>query len=129
VAAPPGHRIVMLDGGDFGSSIPTEWLDLGDQLPWDSGLEGEYMYGKNTIQKKRKLVIISPGGLGLAPESAAVGDKVWILAGSQVPFILRSLGQNRYSLVGEAYVHGIMHGEGMEGVDLRYLGIRCIKLV
>ena len=32
------------------------------------------------------------------------------------PFILRPKGEN-YQLVGECYVHGIMDGEAMKGVD------------
>jgi hypothetical protein len=28
-----------------------------------------------------------------------------------VPYVLRPRGNNEYELVGEAYVHGIMHGE------------------
>jgi len=56
-------------------------------------------------------------------------DLYWILAGSQVPFILRPVGNNKYKLIGEVYVHGTLHGEGMEGVDIEYLGIRRILLV
>ena len=51
--------------------------------------------------------------LGIGPKSIRIGDEVWILAGANVPFVLRRLDgdQNRYTLVGEAYVHGIMHGD------------------
>lgn len=44
--------------------------------------------------------------MGLAPDNVEYGDKLYILDGARVPFLLRG---NR--LVGEAYVHGIMHGE------------------
>ncbi len=69
------------------------------------------MHQKKTCQRMRKLVIICPAGLGLAPDSVAVEDEVWIIAGSPVPFILRPVGNNKYKLIGEVYVHGIMHGE------------------
>ncbi|KUJ23875.1 HET-domain-containing protein [Mollisia scopiformis] len=121
--------IVLNEDEDFGPNTPTELLANGQNLPWEIGLEADYMYRKKVCQKMRKLVIISPGGLGLAPDSVAIDDEVWIIAGSQVPFILRPVGENRYKLVGEAYVHGVMHGEAMEGVDVRYLGIRNILLV
>ena len=119
----------MLDGGDFGDTIPSEWLDRGENLPWDDAMEGEYMYEKGLKLQNRKLAIISPGGLALVPESAAIEDEVWIIAGSRVPFVLRLVSGDGFKLIGEAYVHGIMHGEGMEGVDRQSLGIRYIKLV
>ena len=49
------------------------------------------------------------GLAGLAPLTANVGDAVCLLAGGQVPFILRKVDQ-RYQMVGETYVHGIMNG-------------------
>ncbi|CZR54836.1 uncharacterized protein PAC_04720 [Phialocephala subalpina] len=41
--------------------------------------------------------------------------------GANVPFVLRRLGNGNFRVVGEAYVHGIMHGEalGAEGFELR----------
>ena len=50
------------------------------------------------------------GYMGICPASTAVGDQVCLLSGSQVPYILRQNDQ-RYQLVGECYVHGIMDGE------------------
>lgn len=38
-----------------------------------------------------------------------------------VPFILREAGDGHYHLVGEAYVHGIIHGEAAE--KLQFMGI------
>lgn len=57
--------------------------------------------------------------LGTGARSLRAGDEIWILAGGRVPYILRQVeakGANQtafppaHSLVGEAYVHGIMHG-------------------
>lgn len=64
--------------------------------------------------------------LGLGPMSTSEGDEVWILRGASVPFVLRRVahGGGRYRVVGEAYVHGAMHGEvvpeegGWVGVQL-----------
>jgi len=83
-----GDNIIFLTGGEF-PNMPEEWLDRGDNLPWDERLEAEYTLQKRICQNMRKLGIIHPGGLGLAPDSVQIGDEVWILAGSQVPFILR----------------------------------------
>jgi hypothetical protein len=89
------------------------------------------------------------GGQGLCYPSAQVGDEVWIVSGSNVPFILRradlsdeekselqpreayevgfygvSWHQDKlrgretehghYSLVGDCYYDGYMHGEGAQ---------------
>ncbi|KAK4985167.1 hypothetical protein LTR66_008260 [Elasticomyces elasticus] len=55
--------------------------------------------------------------LGNGPKSVAAGDEVWILAGGNVPYILRQKDNGNYELIGECYVHGIMHGEVLPGQD------------
>jgi hypothetical protein len=62
----------------------------------------------------RRLVRTSHGHFGLAPETAEPGDQVWLLQCAQVPFVLRPRLDGRYSLVGEAYIHGIMFGEAVD---------------
>jgi len=42
-----------------------------------------------------------------------VGDEVWVIAGADVPMVLRQRGGGKWSLVGECYVHGIMKGEAV----------------
>jgi hypothetical protein len=59
----------------------------------------------------KTLFVTSSGHLGNGTESLEVGDEVWVLAGAPVPFLLRPVRHGGYRLVGEAYVHGIMHGE------------------
>lgn len=41
-------------------------------------------------------------------------DKVVIILGCASPLVLRAV-ESHYELVGECYVHGIMHGEAMRG--------------
>lgn len=56
------------------------------------------------------------GYAGLAPRGVQKGDKVVLFHGGAVPFLIRpneSPG-GTYKLVGECYVHGIMHGEGLK---------------
>jgi hypothetical protein len=38
-------------------------------------------------------------------------DEVWILAGCPTAVVLRSLRTGHFGFLGEAYEHGIMHGE------------------
>jgi hypothetical protein len=55
--------------------------------------------------------------LGSGAESLKVGDSVCVLAGGKVPYIIRPLdggAGTRYRFVGEAYVHGMMHGEAAD---------------
>ncbi|KAF9635049.1 hypothetical protein BFW01_g5944 [Lasiodiplodia theobromae] len=52
--------------------------------------------------------------LGNGTRQLKVGDQVWILAGANVPFVLRPQSCGGYQLVGEAYVHGIMRGEALD---------------
>ncbi|KAF4331647.1 heterokaryon incompatibility (het-6OR allele) [Fusarium beomiforme] len=65
----------------------------------------------------RKLFMTESGLLGLGPKTLGQGtskDEVWILMGSRVPFILHHIEGSKYKVVGEAYVHGLMYGEGYE---------------
>ena len=83
------------------------------------GLEGMMAWRRefNVASGRRRLLRMSSGFLGLGPTNMVVGDEVWILAGAKMPFVLRSLENGRYKLLGQAYVHGIMHGEAVEGSD------------
>ncbi|KAF5723294.1 het-domain-containing protein [Fusarium mundagurra] len=71
--------------------------------------------------KGRGLFVTDKGRLGWGLLSTRAGDEVWILEGCRVPCLLRPRGDGGYSLVGEAYVHGIMHGEALEGLDVKDL--------
>ena len=77
--------------------------------------------------------------LGLGAMSMEVGDEVWVMKGSKVPFLLRKIGEEEddeqgtdtsvdnkkgkekartrrtyYKYIGDLYVHGIMHGEAVD---------------
>jgi len=59
----------------------------------------------------QKLFHTSKGWIGIGPATATAGDEVWVFYGGKMPFIMRS--GSTYEMIGEAYVHGIMHGEAM----------------
>lgn len=61
----------------------------------------------------RRVFRTESGLLGTGPRSTRIGDEVWILAGANVPFVLRRVEgeEARHALVGETYVHVIMHGD------------------
>uniref|UniRef100_A0A0B7KPA6 Heterokaryon incompatibility domain-containing protein n=1 Tax=Bionectria ochroleuca TaxID=29856 RepID=A0A0B7KPA6_BIOOC len=62
--------------------------------------------------------ITSQGYIGQAPQSVEIGrskgDKVVLIAGCSVPFILRPQADGRYSVLGDCYLHGIMDGEAWD---------------
>ncbi|KAK2035331.1 HET-domain-containing protein [Colletotrichum zoysiae] len=59
----------------------------------------------------RRFFITRRGYMGIGPAGTKAGDSVVVLLGAQVPFVLRSRGLNKYEVVGETYVSGIMKGE------------------
>ncbi|KAF9871838.1 heterokaryon incompatibility protein [Colletotrichum karsti] len=59
----------------------------------------------------RQILKTQSGLLGLAPCEAQIGDEIWLVKGGRMPLILRRSQAGSYVLVGEVYVHGIMHGE------------------
>jgi hypothetical protein len=58
----------------------------------------------------RRLFRTAGNYLGIAPDYLEVGDEVWILSGADTPYVLRKSNRD-WRVVGEAYVHGIMHGQ------------------
>lgn len=64
---------------------------------------------------KKRLFATNEGQLGLGPESTREGDETWVLAGADTPFVLRPQEDGRYTLLGEAYVHGAMFRKRHQG--------------
>jgi len=60
----------------------------------------------------RLFLITTKGYIGLGPATMQPGDLVCILFGGITPFILRAK-DDYYTLVGEAYVYGLMEGEAI----------------
>jgi len=63
----------------------------------------------------RRFFSTKRGRMGLAPSTILVGDMVCVILGCQVPLIIQKVNGHQV-LVGEAYVHGIMDGEVIEGL-------------
>ncbi|KAF2159517.1 hypothetical protein M409DRAFT_29991 [Zasmidium cellare ATCC 36951] len=62
----------------------------------------------------RVLFSTTTGYIGLAPHGTVEGDLIYVVLGANVPFVLRPLTGHDFTLIGEAYVQGIMRGEFME---------------
>ncbi|KAH6855859.1 heterokaryon incompatibility protein-domain-containing protein [Chaetomium sp. MPI-CAGE-AT-0009] len=68
----------------------------------------------------RRAFIDDAGRPGLGPDNTTIADKVAVLAGAHVPFVLRGepgqINANtplRYQLVGPTYIFGLADGEGI----------------
>jgi hypothetical protein len=58
---------------------------------------------------------LDSGFFAMGPHSVDVGDSAWIISGCPFPMILRPRGNQsaQFEVLGRAYIHGIMHGEGV----------------
>jgi hypothetical protein len=102
-------------------------------LPWDESetlqlpSEGQEFY--NALRRKhgrRRLFVTANRYLGLGPAAMAIGDEVWLLAGSGAAMVLRGTeSEDVFRLVGAAYVHGIMNGE-QAGDDMKLRDITIV---
>ena len=64
------------------------------------------------------------GYLSWIPPRARSGDYICILAGATCPFVVRERPEGDYTLVGSAYVHGIMDGEALDFEGFKWSEIR-----
>jgi hypothetical protein len=110
--------IVLNDSEDGKTAkVGTHSLNLSKEvLGFDTSvLTGTY---------NRRFFISEKGYIGLAPSNAAPGDKIAVLFGGKVPYILRrnepaSTGTSgtTWTFLGDSYVHGIMDGEVIESLE------------
>ncbi|KAJ4982518.1 hypothetical protein SVAN01_11988 [Stagonosporopsis vannaccii] len=59
----------------------------------------------------RQFGVTTQGLMGWVPLAARVGDNIGLFAGCRVPFVMRKW-EDGWKVVGDAYVHGVMNGEG-----------------
>ncbi|KAL9106687.1 MAG: hypothetical protein Q9227_008339 [Pyrenula ochraceoflavens] len=85
----------------------------------------EHSIGQAMFQ--RRVFTTQKGYLGLGPRTLASSDRICVLLGCSVPVILRPNAEN-FSLIGEAYVHGIMNGEVLRAVEQGQARIRWVQL-
>ena len=83
-------------------------------------VEGKWSRSANGASKNRIFAKTNRGYYVLGPKVMQPGDVVCVLFGGKVPFCLRPLG-DRYLLVGECYVHGLMNGEAMKMMNRQEL--------
>lgn len=57
------------------------------------------------------LAILHSGHIGIVPGHSLVGDMVVVALGCTMPLVLRPAGEQKITVVGESYIHGVMDGE------------------
>lgn len=107
--------------------LQDEDQDLPNDVQWErymgptadgSTLPRPYRITVNCMIDGKVLFVTSGGRMGLSWPTVEVGDEVWILDGSNTPFLLRkpaeSIQNSHRLLVGDVYVYGVMHGEAVD---------------
>jgi hypothetical protein len=119
-------RIAAVDGAYYYLREPSGGRVLDDLVRYERGYD-EMISGKSQEEEEswyeqalhrlhsRRPFITSSGWVGLCPSHLAAGDEVCIFFGGKTPYVVRPEEDNTYSLIGEAYVHGIMYGEFLKG--------------
>jgi hypothetical protein len=66
--------------------------------------------------RNRRFFTTTMGYMGLGVNSALPGDLVCVLFGCSTPVLLRRV-QEHYMFLGEAYLHGVMNGQAIDGLE------------
>jgi hypothetical protein len=86
----------------------------------------EYLDAIGRVLRGRQFYRTARGLLGFDPITTVPGGEVALLIGATVPFVLRTQYHRKYRLVGEAYLHGFMHGEMRKEEHKKSLVDMCI---
>jgi hypothetical protein len=91
-----------IQGGQFEELSHGHRLYVKELLEWLSG---------------RAFFLADEGYIGLCPADSRIGDQVCVMLGCSTPLLLRPISGSDADnqLLGECYVHGLMHGEGLLG--------------
>lgn len=129
-----GIATALRDGRQYSNISQEEWLAqgaaylkkaLGASNLISAGLleksaNGDYYNwtrDANGATSNRVFGRTAKGRFVLGPKVMEPGDIVCVLFGGKMPFVLRSWIDDMFLLVGECYVHGLMHGEAVEMVE------------
>ena len=88
-----------LESGDLNAKAAAALLTAGGRLEFVRMIE-------------RRICTTRKGRVASIPQAARAGDKILVVRGVSMPFVFRTHGE-KYRLVGNAYVNGIMDGEAI----------------
>lgn len=78
-------------------------------------IDKTFEYRRRWYLYDRRPFTTNGGHPGLTLSNVNPGDKLCVLAGCTVPFVIRPQRGGKFKLVGEAYVYGLMDGEAVMG--------------
>jgi hypothetical protein len=117
------HRRIANAYSDYLKSVQAS--GVGDErLRADArDFENDYTW----TARERRFFVTEKGFYGIGPPLVKVGDVVAVPQGFMIPYVLRPTAQeNKYKLVGAAFIQGIMRGEALDERDP--LGLDAGKL-
>ena len=91
----------------------------------DFGREGEYVF---RYVQCRCLAFSVKGYMALVSHQAKEGDRLCTLFGGSLLYVLRPKG-DKFLLVGECYVHGLMDGEAIQFLEKGESVIKVISII
>jgi hypothetical protein len=102
----------VLEKGFLGAMEATRLKDRG---PYSD--ETYKYFSMMNLQSDRRGILLDNGLVGTGPTAVEIGDAVVIFKGAKFPYVLRRKKEGDllyWTLVGPAYIHGIMYGELFE---------------
>ena len=123
VAGTTGDRDWRRDGNKWTTETPQWCSEILDQIKdEDDGSEVRIPIEieRCGLYSSRRIMVSSQGFLCLMPPRAAADDIICIFAGGRLPFVIRPAANTCYTLIGEAYMNGIMEGEAWDKDELGY---------
>ncbi|CZR69946.1 uncharacterized protein PAC_19847 [Phialocephala subalpina] len=93
---------------------------------WDIGVDSA-LFNSLCPMGRMRLMTTRKGYVGFAPKLSQRGDIICVLQGCNIPVVLRPCGEI-YNLVGECYIHGIMEGETVVGLEKGEYELETITL-
>lgn len=95
------------------SLLPTE-IETLDRKKFNTQLVREMLWKASCY---RSAFVTEGGELGMGSSTAMKGDKVVVLYGGQVPYVIREQEGGWYKFVGECYVNSLMNGDAIAKGD------------
>ena len=105
------------------AALPTSPLS-DDELR--NHIDKAFWYDFLRVARNRQFCVTKKGYIGWAPTASEKGDRICLLKGGQVPYVVRPHRKKKgeWTFLGEAYVHGLMKGEAMKDGKLEMETIR-----
>ena len=122
--APPTTSHVEPAAQSFGDleALMVQVVDPAALLPVPNP-QGDKDYNYYLLEH-RCLCITRSGRLGFVPKTAQEGDEILVFPGARTPFVVRCSGNasedepESRRLIGDCYIRGLMHGEGLRENDM-----------